>query len=113
LFAAIVGGDAVPAKKPDSGHLRAVLERLGTRLAQSVMVGDSERDVHAARGLGVPCVLVSFGYPGAGAPPRSRSGDRLFRRAPGRARAPRRGGGVMPRKIGAPRGPLTPSEAGS
>jgi phosphoglycolate phosphatase len=62
LFAAIVGGDAVPAKKPDPGHLRTVLERLGARPAQSVMVGDSEHDVHAARGLGVPCVLVSFGY---------------------------------------------------
>jgi phosphoglycolate phosphatase len=62
FFAAIVGGDAVPAKKPDPGHLHAVLERLGARPARSVMVGDSEHDVQAARMLGVPCVLVSFGY---------------------------------------------------
>jgi phosphoglycolate phosphatase len=62
FFAAIVGGDAVPAKKPDPGHLRAVLERLGAAPARSVMVGDSEHDVLAARSLGVPSVLVSFGY---------------------------------------------------
>ena len=41
FFEAIVGGDAVPAKKPDAGHLRAVLERLGASPARSVMVGDS------------------------------------------------------------------------
>jgi phosphoglycolate phosphatase len=62
FFAAIVGGDAVPAKKPDPGHLHAVLERLGAAPARSVMVGDSEHDVLAARSLGVPSVLVSFGY---------------------------------------------------
>jgi phosphoglycolate phosphatase len=62
FFQAIVGGDAVPAKKPDAGHLRAVLERLGARPEGSVMVGDSAHDLQAARTLGVPCVLVSFGY---------------------------------------------------
>ena len=62
FFEAIVGGDAVPAKKPDAGHLRAVLERLGASPARSVMVGDSAYDLQAARTLGVPCVLVSFGY---------------------------------------------------
>ena len=62
FFDAIVGGDAVAAKKPDPGHLRAVLERLGASPARSVMVGDSAYDLQAARTLGVPCVLVSFGY---------------------------------------------------
>jgi phosphoglycolate phosphatase len=62
FFNAVVGGDAVPAKKPDAGHLRAVLERLGASPAGSVMVGDSAHDLQAARALGVPCVLVSFGY---------------------------------------------------
>ena len=62
IFAAVVGGDAVPAKKPDPGHLAAVLERLGAPPARAVMVGDSGHDVLAARALGVPCILVSFGY---------------------------------------------------
>jgi phosphoglycolate phosphatase len=62
FFQAIVGGDAVPAKKPDAGHLAAVLERLGAAPARAAMVGDSAHDVLAARALGVPCILVSFGY---------------------------------------------------
>ena len=39
FFEAIVGGDAVPAKKPDPGHLRAVLERLGA----NGKIGDGRR----------------------------------------------------------------------
>jgi phosphoglycolate phosphatase len=63
FFDAVVGGDAVPAKKPDPGHLRAVLDRLGEGMAaRAAMVGDSGHDVQAARILGVPCILVSFGY---------------------------------------------------
>jgi phosphoglycolate phosphatase len=62
FFDAIVGGDALAVRKPDAGHLGAVLERLGARPAQSVMIGDSAHDLAAARALGVPCVLVSFGY---------------------------------------------------
>jgi phosphoglycolate phosphatase len=39
-----------------------VLERLGVVPARAVMVGDSAHDLGAARALGIPCVLVSFGY---------------------------------------------------
>jgi phosphoglycolate phosphatase len=78
FFEAIVGGDAVAAKKPDAGHVRAVLERLGARPARSVMVGDSEHDLRAARGLGVPCVLVSFGY--TPVPARRLGADRVIDR---------------------------------
>jgi phosphoglycolate phosphatase len=59
---AIVGGDAVAAKKPDPGHLGAVLERLRANPARAVMVGDNAYDLQAARSLGVRCVLVSHGY---------------------------------------------------
>ena len=78
FFAAIVGGDAVPAKKPDAGHLRAVIERLGATPASSVMVGDSGHDLQAARTLGVPCVLVSFGY--TPVPARALGADRVIDR---------------------------------
>lgn len=61
-FAAVVGGDVLPVKKPDPGHLRAVLERLGLARARALMVGDSANDLLAARAFGLPCVLVSFGY---------------------------------------------------
>jgi phosphoglycolate phosphatase len=42
------------------------------------MVGDSEHDVHAARGLGVSCVLVSFGY--TQVPARRLGADRVIDR---------------------------------
>jgi phosphoglycolate phosphatase len=61
-FAAIVGGDAAPAQKPDARHLTTTVERAGGRIDRAVMVGDSGSDAHAARNAGVPLVLVSFGY---------------------------------------------------
>ena len=44
------------------GHLRTVLERLGSSVRRAVMVGDSNNDLLTARAAGLPCVLVSFGY---------------------------------------------------
>lgn len=61
-FGAVVGGDALPVRKPHPDHLRAALETLGVQPRQAVMVGDSRNDLATARALGVPCVLVSFGY---------------------------------------------------
>jgi phosphoglycolate phosphatase len=76
FFRTVVGGDAVPAKKPDAGHLRAVLDRLGATPARAVMVGDSGHDLLAARALGVPCILVSFGY--TPVPARALGADRVI-----------------------------------
>jgi phosphoglycolate phosphatase len=78
FFEAIVGGDAVPAKKPDSGHLAAVLERLDAAPARAVMVGDSGNDLLAARALCAPCILVSFGY--TPVPARALGADRVIDR---------------------------------
>lgn len=61
-FGTIVGGDALPVRKPDPAHLTATIERLKRNGAPAVMVGDSRNDVAAARAAGVPVVLVSFGY---------------------------------------------------
>ena len=61
-FGAVLGGDALPVRKPDPAHLAATLDRLGATPATSVMVGDSRNDALTARALGVPCVLVTFGY---------------------------------------------------
>lgn len=62
LFDAVVGGDVLPVRKPDPGHLEAVLERLGVAAGEALLVGDSRNDVEAARAAGVPVVVVSFGY---------------------------------------------------
>lgn len=62
LFDAVIGGDVLGRRKPDPGHLGAVLAELAVEPAAAVMIGDSRNDVATARGLGVPCILVSFGY---------------------------------------------------
>ena len=63
LFDSVIGGDALPGiRKPDPRHLAAVLAELAVPPRQAVMVGDGPNDLLTARALGVPCVLVSFGY---------------------------------------------------
>ena len=61
-FAAVVGADDVDHRKPDPRHLLDTLARAGGDPARALMVGDSGPDAAAARGAGVPVVLVSFGY---------------------------------------------------
>ena len=61
-FQTVVGGDVLPVRKPDPGHLNEVLGRLGVLATRTIMVGDSRNDLLAARAAGVACVLVSFGY---------------------------------------------------
>lgn len=61
-FPVILGGDSLPVKKPDPGHLVGTIKRMGAVLENTVFVGDSHIDVAAARGAGVPVVAVSFGY---------------------------------------------------
>ena len=60
-FRRVVGGDEVPARKPDPGHLQACLEGLNVPPEQVVMVGDSPNDVLAARALGAVSVGCTFG----------------------------------------------------
>lgn len=73
LFAVVVGGDDVPALKPDPSHVNAVLDRLGVAHDQAVYVGDSINDVLAAKGARVRCIVVSFGY--TNVPPRELGAD--------------------------------------
>jgi phosphoglycolate phosphatase len=61
-FDAVVGGDSLSARKPDPGHITGTLARLGVGPESAAMVGDSANDVLAARGAGVPVIVVSFGY---------------------------------------------------
>jgi phosphoglycolate phosphatase len=62
-FGSMVGGDRLPGiRKPDPAHLAAVLDELGTAPPHAIMVGDSRNDLVTASALGVPCILVTFGY---------------------------------------------------
>jgi phosphoglycolate phosphatase len=59
---ALGGGDSFAVRKPHPGHLLGTIEAAGGTLAAAVMVGDHRNDVEAARGAGIPCVFVGWGY---------------------------------------------------
>jgi len=59
---AVIGGDTLATRKPDASHLLAVIEKTGRSPDQTIMVGDSEADVGAARNAGIPVIAVDFGY---------------------------------------------------
>ncbi|MEM9573110.1 MAG: HAD-IA family hydrolase [Pseudomonadota bacterium] len=61
-FSTIVGGDALPTKKPDGVHIIETIARAGGDPARAIMVGDSQTDEKAARNAGLPFVFVSIGY---------------------------------------------------
>lgn len=61
-FAAIVGGDTLPVRKPDPSHLLETVSRAGGTASSAIMVGDSEADVAVARAANIPVIGVSYGY---------------------------------------------------
>ena len=62
-FAAVVGGDSYPTRKPSPEPVLGLLDRLGVQPNEAVFVGDNEHDVAAARAAGVARVLlVPYGY---------------------------------------------------
>jgi phosphoglycolate phosphatase len=75
-FGAVTGGDSLPVRKPDPGHLLGTLDLLGAGAPQAVMIGDSHNDVAVARAAGVPSVVVSYGY--SQVPPRSLGADAVI-----------------------------------
>lgn len=64
-FAAMVGADTLPVRKPDPRPYAAAVDRAGGAVARSFLVGDTETDVKTARACGVPVALVGFGPEGA------------------------------------------------
>lgn len=62
FFDVVVGGDDVPAIKPDPAHVHAVLDKLGALPSAAVMVGDSINDVLAGKAAGLAVIAMSFGY---------------------------------------------------
>jgi phosphoglycolate phosphatase len=61
-FAALLGGDDLPVKKPDPEPLLHLARELRLAPQACLMVGDSCHDVDAARAAGMPVVAVSYGY---------------------------------------------------
>ncbi len=75
LFDAVRGADAVPARKPDPGHLRAVIEAMG--VGSAIYVGDTEVDEATAQAADVPFRAVGWAPPGRLSTPEARRLTRL------------------------------------
>jgi phosphoglycolate phosphatase len=61
-FELVVCGDTLPKKKPDPMPLLHAAEKLGAKPSQSLMLGDSQSDVKAARAAGFNIICMSYGY---------------------------------------------------
>ena len=61
-FSLILGGDSLAQKKPDPAPLLHTCQTLNIAPQHSIMVGDSENDVHAAKAAGMAVVAVTYGY---------------------------------------------------
>lgn len=62
FFAAVVAGDDGIRRKPHGDMLLAACERMGSSPAQTLMLGDSDNDILAAREAGCPVWCVPYGY---------------------------------------------------
>ncbi|MDJ0380041.1 HAD family hydrolase [Streptomyces sp. G-G2] len=60
-FALVIGADEVSRPKPDPESGRVVLDRLGFRAADAVVVGDTTHDLLMARAAGMRSVAVTYG----------------------------------------------------
>lgn len=58
----LIGGDSLPARKPDPLPLLVAAERIDVEPGQCIYVGDDERDIVAARAAGMPSVVALWGY---------------------------------------------------
>ncbi|HYG48284.1 MAG TPA: HAD-IA family hydrolase [Allosphingosinicella sp.] len=59
-FAAVVGGDTLPVRKPDPAPLLEAIARAGG--GRGLLVGDSITDADTAPAARLPFVAVSFGF---------------------------------------------------
>jgi phosphoglycolate phosphatase len=61
-FEFVLGGDALPRKKPDPLPMLHAAQRLGVAPAHTVAIGDSVNDALAARAAGMRVFVVPYGY---------------------------------------------------
>lgn len=63
-FAAMIGADTLPVRKPDPRPYQAAVQGAGGDVARSFLVGDTETDRKTAAAAGVRVALVAFGPEG-------------------------------------------------
>lgn len=77
-LSAVVAGDDGFTRKPAPDMLLAACRRMGSAPGATLMLGDSDNDVVAARAAGCPVWCVPYGY-NEGRPPEALACDRLVR----------------------------------
>jgi len=60
-FRVVLGGDTLPAQKPDPAPLSHAAQQLRVALEHCIMVGDGEADISVARAAGIPSCGVTWG----------------------------------------------------
>jgi len=78
FFKGVVAGDDGIRRKPHGDMLLSACERMGTLPVESLMLGDSDNDILAARSAGCPVWCVPYGY-NEGRSPETLACDRLVR----------------------------------
>ena len=78
FFATVVAGDDGIRRKPHGDMMLAACERMGSDPGQTLMVGDSDNDILAARAAGCPVWCVPYGY-NEGRAPDTLACDRLVK----------------------------------
>ena len=63
-FAALIGADTLPVRKPDPAPFFEAVARSGGARGRSILIGDTVTDRETARAAGRPCALVTFGPTG-------------------------------------------------
>jgi phosphoglycolate phosphatase len=63
-FSTIIGGDRMPAKKPDPRGLHHILEQHRVRSEETLMIGDSLVDIETGKRAGVKTCGVTYGHAG-------------------------------------------------
>lgn len=58
----IVSGDSLPQRKPDPAPLLLASRLAGVPPAESMYIGDAERDVAAGRAAGMTTIAAAYGY---------------------------------------------------
>jgi phosphoglycolate phosphatase len=61
-FAAVLGADSLPFRKPSPEPVRKLLRDFGVTAEETVLVGDSRNDIDAGNAAGVVTVGCSYGY---------------------------------------------------
>ena len=62
LFDVVTGGDSFSERKPSAIPLLGVIKQLALTPETTVMVGDSQNDIKAAKAANIKSIAVSYGY---------------------------------------------------